>query len=480
MHRKSDGRSWPARYGGKAGAWLLGVALAFAALFLGARAEAQTVTVTTATVNRATPDGGTTVQRSPDTQYYISYADCVANVAITFDVGVSGDPSGGAGFQVWGTAGGIDCSSQVYRTGSPTTQAGCVLLESGLPSSSQVPIYAQDLVKKVLGLSGCDALPGTAGVTTFTDGGSSVSTGVNDPMPIDLYFLLDDTGMDPVPTGAFVKWTGGPNYVEVDLWGPTPPAITLESANQFVIVSLPISTDTNTLGYYLLCAPITADSGVLVDSGVPADGGGGAGGQGGASGTGGAGGAGGGTTTSTSSSTSSSSGAGGGNGGSGGGGGGDAGDDAASTCASNIAFPVPYLDPPMDQHPDITNASVVPYICGNSPISPSSTSPVVTMLANGTEYVIGIVGYDEVNNFGPLSTPQCATPEPTSTFYGQYCADGGAACPGCGNCAVSADGDLAWTALASAAVMAVGLGLRRARSRKRGRPGAAGERAVNG
>src|SRR6202044_2074285 len=130
----------------------------------------------------------------------------------------SGDPSGGAGFQVWGTASGIDCTSEEYRTTTPGIDSGCVLLESGLPSSSQVPIYSQDLVKKVLGLSGCDALPGT-GVATSTGfgggGNTSTSAGVNDPVPIDLFFLLDDTGTDPVPAGAYVEWTGGPNYVEV-------------------------------------------------------------------------------------------------------------------------------------------------------------------------------------------------------------------------------------------------------------------------
>jgi hypothetical protein len=100
------------------------------------------------------------------------------------------------------------------------------------------------------------------------------------------------------------------------------------------------------------------------------------------------------------------------------------------------------------------------------------------MLSNGTEYVVAIVGYDEVDNFGPLSTLQCATPEPTDTFFSQYCGDNGAACPGCGSCAVGGDSDVTWVMRASSMVGAVLLGLRRARSRRPSKRGPKGKSAV--
>jgi hypothetical protein len=159
----------------------------------------------------------------------------------------------------------------------------------------------------------------------------------------------------------------------------------------------------------------------------------------------------GGTTTTSSSSTSGKGGA----GGAGGAGGGSSGGPTA--CDSNET--IPGLDP---DHPDINS----PYVCGKQ-IPASATSPNIPDLTNGTRYIVGIAAYDEVNNIGPISALQCATPQKTDTFFSQYCADGGAACDGgCSACTVGGGADLAWPGLGIAALAGVGLASRRARRRR--------------
>jgi hypothetical protein len=304
--------------------------LASAALFLATRADAQTVTVTSPIVNREPPDAGPKLVRADGAQYFISYADCVAipGVTITFDVTVSGDPSGGAGFQLWGTANGTDCTQAVNRSPTqPLPGTGCVLLEQVLPPDGMVSIDAQDLVTKVLGLAGCDATP----------------PGGTDPVQLDLYFLLDDTGTDPVPSDAYYQWTG----TEVDLLGPAAPTVSVSGGEQSLIVDLPTDTDPDLLGYILFCNAL--GTGTVADAGSDADGG--------------------------------------------------------SNCAGEVG--IPFLDP---QRPDPTDPTVQQFICGNSPISPSSSSATVTGVTVGQPYVVVVAGYDVVDNVGPLSVPQCGTP----------------------------------------------------------------------
>ena len=106
-----------------------------------------------------------------------------------------------------------------------------------------------------------------------------------------------------------------------------------------------------------------------------------------------------------------------------------------------------------------------PFVCG-ARISASSTTPVIMGLSNKQQYTIAVAAYDEVNNIGPLSVLQCATPVPTDTFFPQYCKDGGAGCAGCGSCAVGAPSDLTWPGLALAALAALGLIVRRDERRR--------------
>jgi MYXO-CTERM domain-containing protein len=90
-------------------------------------------------------------------------------------------------------------------------------------------------------------------------------------------------------------------------------------------------------------------------------------------------------------------------------------------------------------------------------------------LSNGVTYTMAVAAYDNVNNIGPLSELQCATPQETTTFFNEYCADGGHGCGGCGSCAVGADTDLTWPGLAAFALVTVGLTVRRDERRRKQR-----------
>jgi hypothetical protein len=452
VRSKSDERSRRARYAGRAQAWLLGVAVAFATLFLGARAEAQ-VSVLNPTINRAVPDGGATQlparTSNGATQYYLSYQDCIDNVTLTFTLSVP--TSSQSSFQVWATTS-ADCTQETNRelNVSEGTTSTCVSLANSYPPNGTFSITAQELITKVFGTEIVNCVD-TTGEFFSTSG----NTG---PQPVNIYFLTNVT-TDPVPSGDFYEWTDAPGTpaTQVDLLGPIAPSpVSVGALEQGLALNIPLSTDSDLLGYFVFCYP-----GVSTDGGVF-----GMGGFGGAATlpmttsttsttTTGTGGTAAGTDAGADAGTTSGAGGSGGTGGTSGSGG-------ASTVCADPNKGIPFLS---GNHPNPNDPRVQPYICGTM-ISPTSTTPTISGLVDGQEYVIAIAGYDEVNNMGPLSVFQCATPEPTSTFFNEYCADGGKGCGGCGSCAVGADNDLTWTVLACSTVAAVAFGLRRARGRR--------------
>jgi hypothetical protein len=379
------------RYGARAQGWLLGAAIAFAALFAGARADAQ-VTVSDPTVHRPTSDGGgPLLTRSPAAQYYISYADCMDDVVLDFPVSV---PASTAGFQVWATSGG-DCASQADRL-PPVGSAGpspdyCHELASAYPASGVVSITAQKLITTVFGITGC--------VDTT---GQYFNAGHTAPQPLDIYFMLADTGTDPLPPGSYDEWV----RTEIDLLGPAAPSpVSVSAADESLIVDLPASTTPGLGGYVLFCnPPANSDEGAV-----------------------GTGGAGGGDET-----------------------------DAGSHSTGDVG--IPFLDP---QHPDLTDPRLQPFVCGSSPIAPSSRSATITGLRSGQSYAVAVAAYDEVDNVGPVSAIQCGTPDAAAP------GDGSTSGGGCGISAAGAGGDLPWAALAVLSIAAVGAGMRRARSRRR-------------
>jgi hypothetical protein len=55
-------------------------------------------------------------------------------------------------------------------------------------------------------------------------------------------------------------------------------------------------------------------------------------------------------------------------------------------------------------------------------------SPItLTGLTNGKSYVVVVTSIDAFGNVGPVSTPQCSQPEPTSDFWKTYKTDNGSA-----------------------------------------------------
>jgi hypothetical protein len=113
-------------------------------------------------------------------------------------------------------------------------------------------------------------------------------------------------------------------------------------------------------------------------------------------------------------------------------------------------------------HPTVDS----PYLYGDS-IGAMATSALVQGLTNGKQVKVALAAFDAVDNIGPLSVIQCQTPQPTETFFNQYCADGGAACQGgCGSCNVGSDRDLGSLAFSAALLSCVALGVRRDRRRR--------------
>jgi hypothetical protein len=125
---------------------------------------------------------------------------------------------------------------------------------------------------------------------------------------------------------------------------------------------------------------------------------------------------------------------------------------AAAACADVIPGLTPGKPPPADAP-----------VCAT--LGLGATSVPISGAVNGTRYVVAVAAYDSVNNIGPLTSSLCQTPEPTDTFFGAYCRDGGSACPGCGQCAASPSSPLTWPALATAALAALGFGVRRSQRR---------------
>jgi hypothetical protein len=57
----------------------------------------------------------------------------------------------------------------------------------------------------------------------------------------------------------------------------------------------------------------------------------------------------------------------------------------------------------------------------------TQTSATIKGLKDGYVYTVAIAAIDNLNDNGPLSTPQCATPSPIDDFFSQYRAEGGLA-----------------------------------------------------
>lgn len=436
---------------------ITGLALAGAALLASAPAAAANVTINTAQIKGGTKD----TKRLSAYLYHISHADCV-NGDWKINIPVSFTPGIGA-LQFWAAE-----TDNCATTAGRSETGNC---KQVYPLSSGTSVYtftAQQFV-------------GALGITDCTD--TSTSTAAR---TLTLYMLLAGS---PETTPGTIDAENYATYpVKIDLIGPNAPTgVNVAPGDGILILSLPTSTDTDAQGYYVFANPNptppddatedTCSGGTGGTGGTGGSGGsgtttgtGGTGGMGGTGGTGGTGGAGGSGTggaggaaasssssstssTTTSSTTSSGSADAGADADAG-----DTEDGGVSTCAVGTTLGCVDL-----VHPSITSKNRY-----GSQISRSSTEVVIKDLKNDKPYVVAIAAYDSVNNIGPLSVLQCGTPQPTNTFFNQYCADGGAVCAGgCGSCNVGADRDLAWSGLGAAALAAAGMIARRDRRRRK-------------
>jgi hypothetical protein len=444
--------------GMRARAWLAGATLAAATLLGTAHAAAGIVDVTKVTAE--TND----TQRPKNSLYDISYQDCVDNIELTFAISVTGSTSG---FQIWASET-VDCKDDLNRKDDGS---GCKLLASSYPAATgKFRIKAKELVKALSNIeNGCD------------DTSSSSAA-----RQLKIYFMI--TGSDnPVPDANVYVW----DSTHVDLRGPEPPSgadFIVNPGDGILLLSLPANTDGDKLGYYVFCQDAqpegtvvecsdagaitttdagttdastggtggtgTASSGTTSGTTTADAGGAGGAGMGGAGGTGGMGGTG--TTGGTGGTGGTDTGDAGGAGGTGGTGG--AADKGASACAGGEQLYCVNKD-----HPAIDSI----YVCLDR-IPASTTEPVLKKLTNGQSYVVAVAAYDQVNNIGPLSVLQCATPKATKTFFNQYCAAGGVACAeGCGTCNVGSRSDLTWPGLGAAALAGAVFAARRDGKRRR-------------
>jgi hypothetical protein len=373
---------------------------------------------------------------------FISRDDCLQNkYNAQIPVNVSGSPA--TTFQIWATSNGSDCSSAMLRDQHQCVQVGGA--NASWPINTTVTLTARDIAATI----------STVTVSNCTDA-STVTTGEN----LTLYFMALD-GMDPEPMTAWATW-----QTTVDLLGPiVPQGVDMTAGDELLIVNIPATMDPDRQGFYVYCypsiadagGPYTGDAGVILttttsssssSSGATSSGSS-SGGTGGAAGDAGLGGAGGGLGI-------------GGFGGAGGtngtGGAGGSVSVGMASCSDRIPGLTPGQSPPADAP-----------VCAT--LNLDATSAPISGAANGTRYVVALAAYDAVNNIGPLSTSLCQTPEPTDTFFSDYCRAGGAACPGCGQCTLGPSSALTWPALATAALAALGFGVRRShRKAKKDRP----------
>lgn len=291
---------------------------------------------------------------------WISYADCVSNVALEFDVTLSA-ADGNSTLEVW--AGTADCSAAEKRQ---TNSTGCWLVYSETPSRTDwlVAIRAQDIVAQ--------RTPGSVTANTCDAGGSRAE------LTLTFMFKNGDVAVSPVlfaGTGVDVTAPGAPSGIDV------------KAGENRLHLDWNDSPAGDLLGYNFYCDPppgkLAPDAGFgtvtaaqTIDAGADSSAAGG-----------------GGATTDAGSLPTGAGGAG-------------AGGGLVSNCTgrgvlSEGSRPDPALK------------------CG-SVTGKSAASGVARGLVNGTEYGVSIAAVDTVGNIGVLSAVSCGTPVPITDFYEYY------------------------------------------------------------
>jgi hypothetical protein len=343
-------------------------------------ARAQTITLDPANPRRQVDLNAHKAQ-----PYWISSADCLNDDTFTFNVTIQGTVTGS--LEVWASITGANCAESGNRTSTATNPVPCYPVYYSVPQgpgSLSVPIRVRDMVdtERVAAASSIGHGDATNCEPTDTSGAA---------ITVDLYFLLIQSG-----TGANNFTGAAPTYqTKYDLAGPPPPTgVTAGVGENSLFVHWTASANPDLIGYTIYCAPASA---------APA-------GTAGAGGDQGAGGAAGGTESAGGTDT--------------------GGTDTGGTSTAGTAGTAGHHN--IDQNcysPDLF-AGELPgpsaFPCGTGNGSTQSEGQAKG-LQNDQRYVVGVVGFDQVNNIGPLSNVACATPQLVDDFFDRYRAAGGKA-----------------------------------------------------
>ena len=348
--------------------------------------------------------------------WWISYRDCLANDVITFSLTVrdTSDP-----LEIW--AGSENCATSRSRT--DRGQCWIVASEAQLSDTVEIAVPVRNVVARRLNIT-----------TPPVSVGPEVCDDSTDPSgeAITFYFMLVDSGQ----ADEYFAWDGGTGGTGFDVVGPDPPgSIDVGiGENQLAIKIDDVREETDRERFEAFCVPrgttradiglgpeaVDAGGGSLLDAGSALDGGISL--DAGASGSDG-----------TSSGSS------------------DAGGGAApAACFTEIL--VEGRRPPEA------------FSCGSA--RETSTTLRTSTLRNDVTYAVAIAAQDNLGNAGVASDIQCGTPTELEDFFELYSRYGG---PGGGGfCSVSPAGMARGRSGvgASAAVLALllGLALRRRRS----------------
>lgn len=457
-------------------------------------ASAQTVAAT----SQPYPDRNQPLRPQNLSPQGVSYADCAADMQLTFHVLVSGF-DGSENLQIWASKS-SDCTSATDR-GIGATAAVCWLLPGGFvaqPYSSTRQLDFTFRVQDILAWQNNPPFP-----PSYHQAGAEACTqqATFAPVPININFLpMDSTNQKSV--GTAYQYT-----LKTDTVGPPAPSNVTESVGHTLFnVNWNVNTDTDTAGYDVFIDPIpgqegvdggavAADTGTTVticpDTGTPVQPGTDSGNDGSAFDASGDSGLG----------TGDDGGDAGGDAGSGGDGtadtgsttpadagcytinhGGSPGSGNGYSCSSAIlasgitqdagSTTVVQTDDagnPIEGGTTTEGAggiSTIPdsYRVGGTPTvtDKSRGSFTISGLQDGVTYNVAVAAVDGYGNVGPPSSEVCDFPAPVNDFWQQYGADGGKAGGFCSLEAVGAGG----TSLAGVATIVGVAGIVRRRRRR--------------
>lgn len=341
---------------------------------------------------------------------WINFNDCVNDLVLTFPLVETGLPAASSRLQAW--VGGTDDCADKAKRGDGALPVCWPAYNGDLPQTQNpnIQLHVRDILSQ-LGQS--------TKSTTFTPGTADLCT--NNSLPAGetkytLYFLWLN-GSDNTAIGTPAKVA-----LSVDLNGPTPPgSVSAGIGDTALIVNWAASGDTTVQSYTVYCDPpaagnpapdatpttTTTDAGftlVCVDGGFsdggfddsgdalpgsPLDGG---------------------CTEVPNSSTTT---------------------PPSSKCPSKILIPSGGTQTKDEAGTTQTVGAKQTFIdsayaCGSAG-SATSTGTTVKNLVNGTFYTIAVAGTDNFGNVGPLSDPDCKTPQLVVDFWSEYRAAGGLA-----------------------------------------------------